>query len=93
LKYVVHQRLKSGRSIRQTEWHHKEFKVLVMSAEGGLMDISRTHPNLMIATAQIQFGEEAGATQFIKEFLHDRDKEHVADYLGIHRAVVDAESP
>jgi hypothetical protein len=61
-----------------------------MSAEGGLMDISRVHLNLMIATAQIQFGEEAGAAQFIKEFLHNRDREHVADCLGIHRAVVNA---
>jgi hypothetical protein len=93
LKYVVHQRLKSGWSVRQTEWHHEEFKVPVMNAEGDLMDISHVHPNLMIATVQIQFGEEAGAAQFIKKFLHDRDREHVADCLGIHRAVVDAESP
>jgi hypothetical protein len=67
--------------------------VLVMSVEGGLMDISRVHPNLMIATVQVQFGEEAGAAQFIKEFLHDRDREHATNCLGIHHAIVDIESP
>jgi hypothetical protein len=61
----------------------------MVSVKGSLVDVCCVHSHLMISTAQIQFGEEAGTAQFI----HDRDREHVMDSLGIHRTVVDVESP
>jgi len=53
LQHSVHQCLEGQRRVRETEWHHEELKVPVMSSECGLGDVIRVHTNLMISAAQV----------------------------------------
>jgi hypothetical protein len=55
----------------------------MVSAEGRLLNVSGVHPNLVIPTAQIQLGEEARTSQFVKELINHGNWEHIAHRLGI----------
>jgi hypothetical protein len=45
----------------------------------------------VIAGAEIQFGEEAGAMKLVEEFIDHRDRVRVLDRDGVQGAVVEAE--
>jgi len=65
----------------------------MVGAERRLGDVIFVHPHLEVSTAQIQFGEEHGAVEFIQEFLNDGNWEHIPYRLRVQRPVVDTESP
>jgi hypothetical protein len=66
LKYSVHDTLEHGRRVAEPEWHDTKLIVPLMFFEVSLVLIFRAHANLVIPGAQIQFGEEFGAGEFIQ---------------------------
>jgi hypothetical protein len=62
---------------------------VVLGAECHHLNVSFVHPNLVIATLHVQFGEEPHTLELVEEFIHDNDQEHVAHPLGVQGAVVD----
>lgn len=64
-----------------------------MRAECRFGHIVRVHAHLMIATAEINLGEEAGAFQFINELIHQGIWKFVPHRLHVQLTVVDAEAP
>jgi hypothetical protein len=90
---VVHQSLKCLRGVGQSERHDKEFELTMMSAKGGLGDIDVVDPDLMIATVQVELGEEPHVTQLVQQLVDDRDRVHVMHHLGVEGVVIDAKAP
>ena len=65
----------------------------VVRPESRLGYVIRVHPHLMIATPQVQLGEEAGAPKLVQQLIDDGDGKDIAHRLGIQRSVVDAGPP
>jgi hypothetical protein len=51
--------------------------VAVVGAEGGLVDVARVHPHLVIARPEVQLREEAGAMELVQELVDHRNRELV----------------
>jgi hypothetical protein len=83
LEDVIHQGLKCCRCVRQSEGHDEELEVTMMRPEGRPRHVIRVHPHLMVAAAQIEFGEEAGSPEFIQQFINHWDRKFV-----LHRLVI-----
>ena len=64
-----------------------------MCAECRLVDILRGHPNLVVTRPEIQFGEKAGALEFIQKFIDNRNWKLVLDGDKVETTVVDTEMP
>jgi len=60
--------------------------------ERRLGDVVGVHEDLVVAAAQVKFGEEARTTELVEELVDDRDWKLVLDGLGVEGAVVDAET-
>ena len=65
----------------------------MVSAERRLGDVVVEHPHLEVAAAQIKLGEVCRAVELVQKLLHDRNREHVPNGIGVQRPVVDAETP
>ena len=64
-----------------------------MSLERRLVDVSRTHADLVIPRTQIELGEEARPMELVQQLVDDGDGERVLDGERVERPVVDAETP
>lgn len=93
VQHIVHESLKGRRCIGEAERHHQEFKVLVVSAERCLLHICVLHQDLVIATTQIQLGEESGAAELIQQLVNHRNRKFITNRLQVQGPVVDAETP
>jgi hypothetical protein len=62
-------------------------------AERGLGNVRGAHPDLMVARAEIQLREEAGAVELVEEFADHRDRVHVLDRDHVQGAIVNTETP
>ena len=82
----MHECLEHRWGICQTKGHHYKLKEALMCAEGRLVDILRGHP-------KIQFGEKAGALEFIQKFIDNRNWKLVLDGDKVETTVVDTETP
>uniref|UniRef100_A0A0A9A462 Uncharacterized protein n=1 Tax=Arundo donax TaxID=35708 RepID=A0A0A9A462_ARUDO len=91
-KNVVHERLKGGWCIGQSERHHQELIVPMMSSERCLPNVSGVHPHLMIARPKIEFDEELGTMQLVKQ-LHHRNRKLILDSVHVQSAIIHAKSP
>jgi hypothetical protein len=91
-QHIVHKSLKCRRCIRQPEGHDQEFKMPVMSPERRLGHVVGVHEHLMVATAEIQLGEEFGAPEFVEKLVDDWDWKHFTHRAGIEGTVVYAEA-
>jgi hypothetical protein len=89
---IVHESMESRR-IGEAEQHHKKLEVAMMRPECCLLHIGQLHENLMVPDVEVELGEEAGTTQFIKQFINHRDWKHVMDSLGVEHAVIHAKLP
>jgi hypothetical protein len=93
LQDVVQECLERCRHIGEAERHHKKLEVAVMHLEHHLLDVGQVHEHLVVPAAEVKLGEEAGATEFIKQYIHHVNQEHVTDRLGVERMIIDAEPP
>jgi len=93
LEDVVHKSLECCGRIRQAKGHHQELIVAPMSSERRLRDIIRMHPDLVVAAAEIDLGEVAGALELVEELVNDRNWKFILHGLVIEGPIVDAESP
>jgi hypothetical protein len=91
LQDVIHKCLERCRCIGEAEWHHKKLEVAVMCSECHLLYVGRVHEHLVVPIVEVKLGEEAGATEFIEQFIHHGNQEHVIDRLDVERAVIDIE--
>jgi hypothetical protein len=89
---VVHESLECCRCIGEAERHDQKLKMAVVRAKRSLLLIGRLHAHLVVPTVEVELGEEAGATELVEEFIHHRNWKHVADRLGVERAVVHAKA-
>lgn len=65
----------------------------MMRAEGGLWDVLRFNPNLMISSTEVQFGEDDGPMQLVDQLIHGRYRKPVTDCRLVKGSVVHAEAP
>lgn len=89
---AIHDTLKCGRRIAQSEGHVTELVVPLMCFECRLF-LSWKDTDLVISSPQIQFGEDFCSGQFIKKFVnywHGKDNLHCEI---IEMTVVDAKPP
>jgi hypothetical protein len=56
-----------------------------------LLHVARVHAHLVIAGAEVELGEELGATQFVGKLLNHWNRELIFDCLGVQGVVVNAE--
>ena len=68
-KDIVHQDLKGGRCIDEAKRHHQELKVAVMCVKCHLFYVLWVHAHLVMARAEVELGEEAGAMELIEELI------------------------
>lgn len=76
---MVHNALKSRRSISQAKGHDLELIVALVCFECCFMLIGRQHPDLVISRSHVQLSEYFGASQLIQDFLNDRHGKLVLD--------------
>jgi hypothetical protein len=67
--------------------------VAVVGAEGGLLDVRRVHPHLVVPEAEVELGEKLRPMELIEELVNHQDRELVLGRAVVERAVVDAEAP
>ena len=92
-EHVIHQRLESRWCVGETEGHHQELIVSLMSAKHRFADVLRVHPHLMVAGAEVELGEETRTMELIQELVHHWDRELILGGLCIKGVVVDVEPP
>ena len=92
-QYRIHQCLKCGRGICQTERHDQKLEQALMSVESRLLPIIRVHAHLVIPRAEIQLREELGTPKLIQQFLYHRDGEFIFYCVGIQSLIVNTEVP
>jgi hypothetical protein len=61
--------------------------------EHRLLHVVAVYQNLVVAGVQIELGEERSASQLVERLFDDRDRELVADGLGVQCPIVDTELP
>jgi hypothetical protein len=61
MQHIVHHGLEGRRSVSQAEQHDQELKVVMVGTECHLHDVVIVHTDLVVATAQVQLGEEKRA--------------------------------
>jgi hypothetical protein len=61
--------MKCGRGISQPKRHDQVLKVSKISSEGCLVNIFRSHFDLMVARSEIQFAKKFGSMKFIQQVL------------------------
>ncbi|KAF0930589.1 hypothetical protein E2562_033753 [Oryza meyeriana var. granulata] len=54
-----------------------------MCAERRLVDVPGSHPDLVVAGTEVQFGEEPCAVEFVEELVHHRNGKCVLDGEGV----------
>ena len=92
-EYMIHEALEGGGGITQAKGHDQKLIVALMSAKGRLGNVGLCHTYLVIARAKIKFGEELGTTQFIQEFINDRNGKFVFDGEFVESTEVRTHSP
>jgi hypothetical protein len=85
---VVHEHLERRRGVAQPEQHHHELIEAVVCAERGLGNVLGAHPDLMVAGAEIQLGEEAGTVELIDHWNRVR----ILDRYRVQGAIVNTET-
>jgi hypothetical protein len=58
---LVHERLECRRGVGEPKCHDQELEVAMVCMERRLGDVLVVHPNLVVANAEVELGEEAGA--------------------------------
>jgi hypothetical protein len=58
-----------------------------------LHNVVGVHQDLMVARAQVNFGEEAHAPEFIHQFFHHQDRELVLHRPLVKGPIIDAKWP
>jgi hypothetical protein len=58
-----------------------------VGAEGGLVDVARVHPHLVVARPEVQLREEAGAMELVQELIDHWNRELVLRRLGVEGTV------
>jgi hypothetical protein len=74
---MIHEGLKSGGSITQTKGYDQKLIMALMSSKGSIRNVSLFHTDLVVARTKIKFSKEMGTSQFIQEFINDRNGKFV----------------
>ena len=85
---VMHEALEGGGGVGEAKGHDGELKVAIAGAEGGLGDVFRGDPNLVVAVAEVNLGEDGGAMEAVKELVNPGEGVAVLDGDGVEGAVV-----
>ena len=65
----------------------------VVRAEGGLLDVHRAHPHMVVPGAEVELGEELRSMELVEELVNHRDRELVLGRAVVERPLVDAKAP
>ena len=71
-KHMIHQSHEGARCIGQTKWHYQPFIQPKLGFEGCFPFISFSHSDLVVATSQINFGENDSTAKLIKNIIKSR---------------------
>ena len=66
---LIHYRLKGTRGICKTKWHYQKLERSISRPNASLWNIGVFHPNLVIATAEVQRCEILGTLESIEYFV------------------------
>jgi hypothetical protein len=72
-KDMIHESLEGGGGITKAKGHDQKLVVDLMSSKGSLGNVFLFHTYLVVARTKINFSKELGATQFIQEYINDRN--------------------
>lgn len=65
-KNVIHECLKNSKCTNQTKGHDDVLIVPMVSVEGSLVDVFKSHMNLMRFGFEVKFGEDQHVIQFLE---------------------------
>jgi len=78
-EHLVHQPHEGARGIGQPKWHNKPFIQPLLCFESSLLLISLAFSDLMIATFQINLGENFGTMKLIQHVIKPRNRVPILD--------------
>ena len=89
---VVHEALEGGGGVGEAEWDDGELEVAVAGAEGCLLDVGILDSDLVVALAEVDFGEDGGPMQAIEHIVDAGEGVGIFDGDVVEGSVVDAEA-
>jgi hypothetical protein len=92
VQHVIHHGLEGRRSVDQVKWYDQELKVVVVGTKRRLRDVDVMHADLVVATAQVQLGEEARTVKLVEEFIHDQNLKHIVHRSRVQWVIVNTEA-
>ena len=85
---MVHESLKSGGSVAESEEHDCGFEEFHGGDEGGFPLIFLSDVNVVISPTNVELGEQGGFLHIINEFWNEREWIGVLDGVGVQVAVI-----
>src|SRR4051794_2111827 len=76
---IIDKALEGGRGISETERHHSEFIMTVAGTNGCLWYIFVLDTDLVIARAEVEFGEHLYALDTIEDLINARERIPIFD--------------
>ena len=89
-EHVIHEAHEGSRSIGQTEGKDEELVKAITSAEGGLVDIIIMDLDLVIAGAEVDFAEDLGVVETVKQLIDSWQWVRILDCLFIKGTIINA---
>jgi hypothetical protein len=90
---MIHEALEGGGGITQAKGHDQKLIVTFTSSKCSLGNVYLFHMYLVVARTKIKFSKELGATQFIQEFINDRNRKFVFNGKFVEETEVRTHSP
>ena len=85
---MIHEHLKCGGSIAESEEHDGGFEKSHGGNEGGFPLILLPDANIVISPVNVKFGEQGGLLHVINEFWDEREWIGISDGVGVQVAVI-----
>jgi hypothetical protein len=90
---MIHEDLEGGGGITQAKGNDQKLIVALMSSKGSIGNVCLFHTYLVVARMKIKFSKELGTTQFIQEFINDRNGKFVFNGKFVEGVEVMTHSP
>jgi hypothetical protein len=71
-EYGVHEVHEVGRCVSESEGHDQELVKTITSGKSGLRNIAWSNLNLVVARTKVNFREDFGTSQLIKQYINSR---------------------
>jgi hypothetical protein len=87
-EYGVHEVHEVGRCVSESEGHDQEFVKTITSGKSGFWNIAWSNLDLVVARTKVNFREDFGTSQLIKQNINSRKWVFVFDSDCIERSII-----